>query len=218
MKYVKLTVLAFFSALVLSGVALAQDEKEAAPGDAQEILAELTEALELNEEQQQQVAGHLQTFALAMSEATETADDEEQDPQATLGAIKAARADFKKGMMSTLTEEQYQKYEAMIDAIVQEMFEDIAEIKIMDLEEPLELTEEQAAALKPIMGTSVRKLVGILYEYGDKKLTAPKKIKMAKKLKAVKAEMEKGMKTVLSEEQMDKYTAYKEAQKAESEG
>ena len=137
MKYMKLTVLAFFSALLLTGVALAGDEAEKSPGEAEEIVAELTEALDLNEEQQQQVAGHLQTFALAMNEATETADDEEQDPQAMLGAIKAARADFKKGMKSTLTEEQYVKYEAMVDAIIQEMFEDIAEIKIMDLEEPL---------------------------------------------------------------------------------
>ena len=43
------------------------------------------------------------------------------------------------------------------------MFNDIAEIRIMDLQEPLELTDEQYDALIPVMGSGIRQVVGILF-------------------------------------------------------
>jgi len=217
MRCVKLVVLAVILALTGVHSVTADEEATADQSEAQEILAELTEALDLNEEQQQQVAGHLQTFVQTMHEVTEGAEDEEKDPQATLGAIKKARSEFNKGMEGALSKEQFEQFEAMVDAIIQETFEDIAEIKLMDLELPLELTQEQMVALVPVLGTSIRNVVGVIFEYGDKKLNTRTKIKMGKKLKGIQSETEKSMKTILSDEQMEKYKAYKEAKKAANE-
>lgn len=184
-----------------------------AADDDMEILAEMTELLGLTEEQVPQVGGLLQTFARDMEAAAAMTEVEEPDNQAIMGAIKKARSDFKSGMKDVLDKEQFETLETTFDAIIQEMFEDIAEIQLMDLEPVLGLTEEQITALKPVMGTGMRDLIGVIFEYGDKRLTAPRKVKMGKKLKGIQSDMEKGIAAILTEEQMATYKALKEEAK-----
>jgi len=181
--------------------------------DASEMLAELSEALELTEEQTPQVAAAFEGFVKAMEVATDVPEDAEPDTKKMIGDIKSARSDFRKAMEKTLTKEQFTTFEAMVDQVFQETFEDIAEIRIIDLEVPLELSEEQSAALIPVMGTAVRDLVATLFEYGDKNLNTRVKIKMGKKLKRIQGDMKKGMAEILSEEQMAKYEAMQEEKK-----
>jgi hypothetical protein len=185
-----------------------------AQGDDSDTLAKLTAALELTDEQVPQVGAVLEKFATDMDAAAAMAEVEEPDNQAVLGAVKKARSDFKTGMKGALNKEQFQTLETTIDSIFQEMFEDIAEIRIMDLEPLLDLTPEQAEALKPIMGTALRKMIGVFFEYGDTKLNKPTKIKMGKKLKGIQSDLNKGLAEVLSEEQLAKYEAHKEAAKS----
>jgi hypothetical protein len=90
------------------------------------------------------------------------------------------------------------------------MFEDIAEIRLIDLEPVLDLTPEQIEALKPVMGTGLRQIIAVVFEYGDKRLTMPRKVKMGKKVKRIQADMDAGMAEILSEEQMAKYAALKD--------
>lgn len=193
--------------LLLPVIAFAED-------DSSEILAEMTETLGLTEEQVPQVGAVLQKFATDMEAAAAMTELEEPDNQAILGTIKKAKSDFKSGMKDVLDKEQYATLETTLDDIIQEMYEDITEIRIMDLEEPLGLTEEQAAALKPVMGTGMRDLIAVIFEYGDKRLSAPRKVKMGKKLKRIQSDMEKGIAGILTEEQMAKYQAMKEESKS----
>jgi hypothetical protein len=193
--------------LLLPVISLAED-------DSSEILAEMTETLGLTEEQVPQVGAILQKFATDMEAASAMTEVEEPDNQAIMGAVKKAKSDFKSGMKDVLDKEQFETLETTLDAIIQEMFEDIAEIRIMDLEEPLGLSEEQATALKPVMGTGMRDLIGVIFEYGDKRLSAPRKVKMGKKLKRIQSDMEKGVAGILTEEQMAKYQALKEESKS----
>ena len=199
-------------ALLLLVVAPVHSQDES--GDGADVLGELTEALQLSEEQSQQVGGLLQKFATDMDAATAQAEGEDPDNQKIIGDIKKARNDFNKGMEKTLTKEQWQQYQAMVDQVFQETFEDIAEIRIMDLEPILDLTEDQAVALKPVMGTAIRNMVATLFEYGDKKLNTRTKIKLGKSLKRIQSDMNKGMEAILSPEQMQKYQAYTESQKS----
>ena len=193
--------------LVLPGSVLAQ-------GDDGDVLADLAEALELTDEQVPQVEALLEKFAADMDAAAALAEVEEPDNQAILGAVKKARSDFKSGMKGVLDKEQFETLETTIDAIFQEMFEDIAEIRLIDLEPVLDLTPEQIEALKPVMGTGLRQIIAVVFEYGDKRLTMPRKVKMGKKVKRIQADMDAGMAEILSDEQLAKYEAYKEASKS----
>ncbi len=187
--------------------------------DVEGIVEELTAELELSDEQAGQVTEALQGLGMAITEATATAEDEEPDTQAMMGAVKAARADFRQQMEGILSEEQYAAYEALVDEVFQEIFESIAELKITDLRAPLELTDEQADALKPVMGTAMRGLVAVIVDYSDKRMGVRNKLAMANKLKKIQADMNAGMGEILTPEQIEKYNAMKEAQKdAQKEG
>lgn len=172
-----------------------------------DLLAEMTELLELTDEQVPQVEGVLQKFVADMDAAAAMAEVEEPDNQAIIGAVNKARSGFRKGMEGALTDEQYQTLETTIDAVFQEIFEDLAEIRIIDWEPVLGLTPEQTAALKPILGSSLRKMIGVVFEYGDKRMGARTKIKMGKSLKRIKSDLDQGIAGVLDDEQMAKYQA-----------
>ena len=191
--------------LVLPCAAMAQEDNE--------ILMELTEVLALTDEQSPQVQGLLEKFAADMDVATAMTEVEEPDNQAIIGAIKKARADLNSGMKGVLSEEQFQTLETTIDAIFQEIFEDIAEIRLIDLEPVLDLTPEQVEALKPVLGTGMRGMIAVIFEYGDKRLNKRTQIKMGKAMKRVQGDMEQGIAAILNEEQMATYTAMKEEAK-----
>jgi len=80
----------------------------------------------------------------------------------------------------------------------------------------LDLSDDQAAALKPVMGSAMRSMVGVIFEYGDKKMNVRTKLRMANALKKIQADMKAGMQGILTPEQMAAYDAYKEAQKEAS--
>jgi hypothetical protein len=179
-----------------------------------EILEELTEQLGLTDEQVPQVEGVLHKFAVDMEAAAALAEVEEPDNQAILGAVKKSRNDFKAGMKDVLEKDQFETLETTLDAVFQEMFEDIAEIKLIDLEPVLDLTPEQVEALKPVMGSGMRQIIALVFEYGDKRLSMPRKVKMGKAAKRIQADTDAGVAGILSEEQYAKYTAMKEESKS----
>jgi hypothetical protein len=181
--------------------------------DGEEILTELTELLELTDEQVPQVKEQLGKFAVDMEAAASLAEVEEPDNQAIIGAVKKSRNDFKSGMKSVLDDGQFEKLETTLDAVFQEMFEDIAEIRLIDLEPVLDLTPDQVTALKPVIGTGLRDMIALMFEYGDKRLSMPRKVKMGKAAKRIQADMDAGIAGVLNEEQMAKYNAMKEESK-----
>jgi hypothetical protein len=103
-----------------------------------------------------------------------------------------------------------------IIAFAEESAPDVSDI-LDELTTELELTDEQVPqveALEPVMGTAMRDILGTVFEYGDKKMNTRTKIKLAKKLKKISAEMNAGMKEILTPEQWQKYEAMKEAQKS----
>ncbi len=202
------TVLACLLALSVHG--LAPSSANAQEIDAAMILEELTVELDLTDEQAQQVGGLLQQFAIDLAEATEQAEGEEPDGQKMLSDVKAVRAKFREGMQGVLTPEQFEAFEVLVESVFQEIFAEIAELKITDLRPVLDLSDDQAAALKPVMGSA---MVRVLVEYGDKRMNTRTKLRMANALKKIQADMKAGMGEILTPEQMAAYDAYKEAQK-----
>ena len=177
----------------------------------EDVLAALTEELDLSEEQQAEVGNHLMAFGMSLDAATQEAEAEEPDAQKMMGDVKKARNEFNSSMKKTLDKDQFAALEAQVDATIQGMFNDLAAIKIMDLQPVLELTDDQAAELEPIIGTGLRGILSLVFENSDKRLTPPRKISLGRSMKKIQSDMEKGIAGVLSEEQMQKYQAMKEA-------
>jgi len=180
----------------------------------EDILAALTEQLELSEDQQAEVGNHLLVFGQSLEAATQEAEAEEPDAQKMMGDVKKARNEFNSSMKKTLDEEQFATLESHVDATIQGMFDDLAAIKIMDLQPVLELTDDQAVELEPIIGTGLRDMLSLIFENSDKRLTPPRKISLGRSMKKIQSDMEKGIASVLTEEQMQKYQAMKEAEKS----
>lgn len=199
--------------LVLAGFAIPAQ----AQGDVEvdDIVAEMTEALSLTEEQAAAVKGHLIQLATDVDAATAKAEDEEPDGQQMIKDVKAARETYRGSMQETLTDEQWSSYQQMMDQIFQEIAESIAELRITDFRAPLSLTDDQADALKPVLGTAVRGVVATIFEYSDKRMGVRTKLAMANKLKRIKAEADAGMAEILSPEQQQKYAEWREAQKGQ---
>jgi hypothetical protein len=207
----KVMVFAVVSVVVVGSFAasaIAQDN------DPSEIIAELQTKLELSDEQAQQVGAAMGKYAKEL-EATlakhENAD--EPDGAAMIGDVKKVRDDYRKELQKILSKEQYEGYLAMVEAVLLEMMSDVAEIRLMDIQPKCTLTDEQVEQLAPIMGKGMLDIVRLLFENADKKLTAPKKVKLAKALKSIQSDMDKQINAVLTEDQQKAYAAYKEAQK-----
>ena len=186
--------------LILAVPALAQEPDT----HLDEIMEELTAALELSDEQVPEVEKHLTSYLVNLNESQAKYEDvEEPDPQEMISDLKQVRESYYKSMQKTLSKEQWQQYEALRESILLEIFSEIAALRIIDLKEPLTLTDEQMAAMKPVMGKSLRGVIGTLFEYGDKRLGVRTKLKIANALKSIKAEQDTEMKTILSEEQLE---------------
>ena len=71
----------------------------------------------------------------------------------------------------------------------------------------------QIVALKPVLAEGMKGILKIAYEYGDKKMNTRTKIKVGKKAKKIKSEMDGGMKAIMTDEQWAKLEADREAKK-----
>jgi len=202
-------------ALIALPAAAVSAEKEAPEVD--DILEGLTEALELTEEQQPQVEKALQEYMMGLHKATEESEEDEEGGESVISKVKKERDTFKGKMKDILSKEQYAEYEALVDQLITEMFDDLAGIKLLDLQPVLDLSDEQVEELEPVIGSAMRSMLSIIIENADKKLRMPAKIKLGKKLKKIQGDMNSAIKEVLTEEQWAQYEAYKEAQKAEKE-
>jgi hypothetical protein len=186
----------------------------AQPDDASEMLVELQKKLELSDEQTKQVGEAMGKYAGELEKTLAKYENvEEPDGQAMIGDVKKVRDDYRKELQKILSKEQYEGYLAMVDAVMTEMMTDVAEIRLMDIQPKCTLTDEQVEQLAPIMGKGMLDMVRLIFENADQRLTAPKKVKLAKAVKKIQSDMDKQINEVLTEEQQKAYAEYKEAQK-----
>jgi len=93
------------------------------------------------------------------------------------------------------------------------MMSDVAEIRLLDLKEPLKLSDERIGQLAPIIGGGLLGIVRTLFENADQNLRRPQMIRLAKSLKKMQTDMEQKVNAVLTDEQKQAMVAYKQAQK-----
>ncbi len=206
--------LAFLVAVLIVPLVSAQGE-EGQNGD--EVLTELQTNLKWSEETTQQVGKALASFKENMAGTMAKYEDaEEANMQAMIGDMKKVKGDYQKQLEEILGKDGLEAYNAYVEAVMLDMFSDIAEIRLLDLKPVIDLTDEQIGKLRAPMGQAYLDMLRVVFKYGDQKMNTRTKIKMGKALKGIQADVESAQNEVLSEEQMTALAAYKEEQKQES--
>jgi len=199
------------SLFLSAGMALATDGPM---GDPSDIAAELQAELGLSDDQTAQVKSALDKFASSIEKAhTQQEVADEPDGQAMMAAIKQARNTLNQDMQAVLTPDQFQQYQQMVDEVMDEIFTTVAELKLMDMQQPLDLTDEQIAQLAPVMGGSIRSIISIAMENSDKRMGIRQKLQMAKSMKKIKNDTDAQMNAILSPQQQQALQSYREQEK-----
>ena len=127
--------------------------------------------------------------------------------------VKQAQDGHNKELEKIFTKEQVQQYNALKEKVIKGMFNDLAEIKLMDIQPKTSISDEQVTELVPILGNSMYSIIKIAWENAGKTLRAPQKIKLAKEMKRIQADTRAGIEKVLTPEQLKAWDKYKEEKK-----
>lgn len=201
--------------LVLAALLLTATSSEA-QGDLEldDIVDSLTVHLDLTGDQPSEVEGLLVTFATDWNATQEKYEDAE-DKDGMIDELKAVQAAYQDGLAAVLSDQQLEAFDQLIDQIMHDIFNEVAELKLRDLQPALELSEDQVMQLKPVLGTALVDVVRLMWENAGKKMRLPKKLKLANKLKKIQSTAKTQANEILTPEQVAKWEAMKEAAKAE---
>jgi hypothetical protein len=134
-----------------------------------------------------------------------------------IGDMKKVKGDYQKQLEGILGKDGLQAYNDYVEAVMLDMFSDIAEIRLLDLKPILDLTDEQIQQLREPMGQAYLDLLRTIFKYGDQNMNTRTKIKMGKAVKGIQSSIESAQREVLTEEQLATLEKYKEEQKAAQE-
>jgi len=180
------------------------------------VIINLTEKLDLSDKQVLQVQTLFIQYRANMDGILLKHEGaEEPDVAGMIGEIRDLRDNYRKDLQEILSKDQYASYLAQIDAILTDMFNDLAEIRLMDVQGEANLTDKQLETLVPIVGKGLKSTVQLLFENAGERLSVPKKIKISKNLKKIEKEQREGMENILTPEQLALYDSYKAKQKEE---
>jgi len=179
-----------------------------------EVVSNLTELLDLSDKQTAQVQTLFVQYRANMDGILlKHEGEDEPDVASMIGEIRDLRDNYRKDLQTILSKDQYDSYLAQIDDILSDMFKDLAEIRLMDIQTDAALTDAQMESLIPIVGKGLKQTVQLLFENAGDRLSVPKKIKISKNLKKIEKEQRAGMENILTPDQLSLYDALKEEQK-----
>jgi hypothetical protein len=142
-------------------------------------------------------------------------NQEEPDGQEMIGDLKKTRDGYYKELKGFLSEDQYNGYMELKEKVLHEIFSEIAGLRLYDFKEPLKLTDDQMTKMKPILGDAIRGFFGVIFEYGDKRMSVRNKLKIANALKGIQSDTNEKIKPILTPEQWETWQKMKEAAKEE---
>ena len=197
--------------IVLVGILFFQTAKAQ---EMAEAVSNLTELLDLSDKQTAQVQTLFVQYRANMDGILlKHEGEDEPDVASMIGEIRDLRDNYRKDLQTILSKDQYASYLEQIDVILTDMFKDLAEIRLMDIQTDAALTDAQMESLIPVVGKGLKQTVQLLFENAGDRLSVPKKIKISKNLKKIEKEQRAGMENILTPDQLSMYDAIKEEQK-----
>ena len=147
-----LTLAFLFAVLIVPHVPVQGQEGQ----DGEEVLAELQAELKWNDETTQQVGKAMAGFQENMASTMAKYEDaEDANMQAMIGDMKKVKGDYQKQLEEILGKDGLAAYNEYVEAVMLDMFSDIAEIRLLDLKPVIDLTDEQIGnALRDGMANS----------------------------------------------------------------
>jgi hypothetical protein len=206
------TVLCFIG-IIMIGIVLTITTDSIASTDSDDIVELLAQELKLDDQQKQNLDTEMERYANQLNKLIEDQESEDADPDALIKGVKQAQDGHNKELEKIFSPEQFQQYNALKEKVIKGMFNDLAEIKLMDIQPKTSISDEQVTELVPILGNSMYSIIKIAWENAGKKLRAPQKIKLAKEMKRIQADARAGIEKVLTPEQLKAWDKYKEEQK-----
>ncbi len=182
-----------------------------------DIVKEITEEIELDETQSKALKMQMGKFTISLQLIFDKYEEAEPDPQAMLADIKKAREAYQKALKADIGKEKYTAYEAFIDKVVLEILGEAAGLRLMEVQDPLKMTDDQLVAMKPILAKAMKGIMQTLMQYINKPMNIRTKLKVATSLKSIKKTLEKETATILTSEQIAKWNELKEATKKAAE-
>jgi hypothetical protein len=106
-----------------------------------------------------------------------------------------------------------QSYDALREKVIMEALDNLAAIKLMDIQDQIGFSDEQLNKLTPVLGEDMRGFIKIAWKYaGESRIRVLEKIKIARELKEIQHKSEGKVKQILTPDQYKKWEAYKKQQ------
>lgn len=186
---------------------------------SEEMMSNLTEMLDLSDVQQGQMAETIVKYRGSIDWILAKYEGEEEPDVATMiEEIRGERDAYRKELQGILSANQYDTYMAKMDQILSDMFRDLAEIRLWDVQSAVALTDKQVVDLTPILATSMKQTVQLLFDNVKAKMSLPTKVKIKNNMKKIEKEKKAGMEKIMTPAQLGAYDQYKEEQKAARKG
>ena len=181
---------------------------------SEETMANMTAMLDLSDVQQGQINELMVKYRGSIDWVLAKYEGEEEpDVKAMIEEIRGERDAYRKELQGILSENQYNTYMGRIDQIMTDMFRDLAEIRLWDIQPAVALTDKQVVDLTPILATSLKQTVQLLFDNVKAKMSLPTKIKIKNNMKKIEKEKRASMEKILTPAQLGAYDQYKEEQK-----
>ena len=185
--------------------------------DIEDIVPEISEAIGLDDDQTAALKTQMEKYAISLQLIFDKNEEGEPDPQAMLTDIKHAREEYHKALKADIGKEKFQAYEGFVEQVQLEILGEVAGLRLLDLQDPLKMTDDQVVQMKPVMARAMKDVMGTLMKYVDKKMNIRNKLGIANSMKSAKKTMERSTAEILTGEQIAKWEEIKEAAKAEKE-
>ena len=189
--------------------------KKSADTSVGDVVTKLKTKLNLNDQQVKELTTALTDLSNRLNTLVNKQEgaEEDNDPHEFINGVKEAQADYQKKLKTILTDSQMQSYDALREKVIMEALDNLAAIKLMDIQDQIGFSDEQLNKLTPMLGEDMRGFIKIAWKYaGESRIRVLEKIKIARELKEIQHKSEGKVKQILTPDQYKKWEAYKKQQ------
>jgi hypothetical protein len=169
----------------------------------------LSAELELEEAQSKKLGSSIEVYMKQLDVLFAEQEGEDADPSLLIDGVKDAQASFESSLAPFMTRDQFNQYQDLKEQAIKTLPGDLAAIQLMDAQSNTTITDDQITVLAPVLGETFYDVMQIAWENSGKNLRPGQKIGVARKLKSIQGDLQKGLEQVLTPEQQQAWEAHK---------
>jgi len=177
--------------------------------DFAQVVSKLSSKLELDEGQSKKLGSSIEAYMKQLDSLFAEQEAEDADPSLLIDGVRNAQASFESSLASFMTKDQFDKYQDLKEQAIKTMLGDLAATQLMDAQPKTTITDNQIAELAPVLGDTFYSIMQIAWENAGKKLRPGQKVGIARKLKSIQGNLQKGLEQILTPEQQQAWEAHK---------